>query len=57
LLLNILVLGEIRKSVELARHRDPERIEALEVEFADLMSGFSNHVVPVDTMVAEKRVG
>ena len=52
--LSPLVLGEIRKGVELARHRDPQRAEALEAWLADIMSSFGNRVLPVDTAVAEQ---
>ena len=52
--LSSLVLGEIRKGVELARRRDPQRAEALEAWLADVMSGFGNRVLPVDTAVAEQ---
>lgn len=51
--LSPLVLGEIRKSVELVRPRDPVRAEALETWLADVMSHFGNRVLPVDTAVAE----
>ena len=37
-----LVLGGIRKGVELARRRDRRRVEALEAWLDDVMSGFSN---------------
>ncbi len=52
--LSPLVLGEIRKGVELARRRDPQRAEALEAWLADVMSGFCDRVLPVDTAVAEQ---
>ena len=52
--LSSLVLGEIRKGVELARRRDPRRAEALEVWLTDVMSRFGNRVLPVDTAVAEQ---
>ena len=51
--LSPLVLGEIRKGVELARRRDPERAKALEAWLADVMSNFGDRVLPVDTAVAE----
>lgn len=53
--LSSLVLGEIRKGVELARRRDPRRAEALEVWLTDVMSRFGNRVLPFDTAVAEQR--
>ena len=52
--LSSLVLGEIRKGVELARRRDPRRAEALEVWLTDVMSRFGNRVLPVDAAVAEQ---
>ena len=52
--LSSLVLGEIRKGVELARRRDPRRAEALEVWLTAVMSRFGNRVLPVDTAVAEQ---
>ena len=52
--LSPLVLGEIRKGVELARRRAPQRAEMLEAWLADVMSGFGNRVLPVDTVVAEQ---
>ena len=51
--LSPLVLGEIRKGVELVRPRDPGKAEALEAWLADVMSHFGNRVLPVDTAVAE----
>ena len=52
--LSPLVLGEIRKGVELARCRDPRRAEALETWLAELTSCFGNRILPVDTSVAEQ---
>lgn len=52
--LSPLALGEIRKGVELARHRDPQRAEAPDSWLADIMSSFGNRVLPVDTAVAEQ---
>lgn len=40
--------------MELARRRDPQRAEALEAWLADVMSGFCDRVLPVDTAVAEQ---
>ena len=52
--LSPLVLGEIRKGVELARRRDPRRTEALETWLAELTSRFGDRILPVDTAVAEQ---
>lgn len=52
--LSPLVLGEIRKNVELARRRDPRKPEALEAWLTDVTSGFADRVLPVNTAVAEQ---
>ena len=52
--LSALVLGEIRKGVELARRRDPRKAEALEAWLGDVIAGFGDRVLPVDTAVAEE---
>ena len=52
--LSALVLGEIRKGVELARRRDPRKADALEAWLGDVIAGFGDRVLPVDTAVAEE---
>ena len=52
--LSALVLGEIRKGVELARRRDPGKADVLEAWLADVVTGFGDRVLPVDTAVAEE---
>ncbi len=52
--LSSLVLGEIRKGVELARRRDPRKAETLETWLSDVIAGFGDRVLPVDTAVAEE---
>ena len=52
--LSALVLGEIRKGVELARRRDPRKAQALEAWLGDVIAGFGDRVLPVDTAVAEE---
>ena len=52
--LSALVLGEIRKGVELARRRDPQKAAALEAWLTHVVSGFGDRVLPVDTVVAEE---
>lgn len=52
--LSPLVLGEIRKGVELVRQRDPGKAEALEAWLADVNSHFGNRVLPIDTAVTEQ---
>ena len=52
--LSALVLGEIRKGVELARRRDPRKADALEAWLEDVVAGFGDRVLPVDTAVADE---
>lgn len=52
--ISVLVLGEVRKGVELARRRDPQKARALETWLRDLVSGFGDRIIPVDAAVAEE---
>lgn len=52
--LSALVVGEIRKGVELARRRDPTKAAALEAWLGDVVAGFGDRVLPVDATVAEE---
>ncbi len=54
LFLSPLVLGEIRKGVELARHRDPQKAEVLERWLIDVLEGFADRLLPVDGRVANE---
>ena len=52
--LSTLVVGEIRKGVELARRNDVRKADLLERWLAEVMSSFGNRVLPVDAAVAEE---
>lgn len=52
--LSALVVGEIRKGVELARRRDPQKAKVLEAWLSDVLSGFGDRILPVDASVAEE---
>lgn len=52
--LSVLVLGEIRKGIELARRRDPVKAGRLEDWLGAVNSGFGDRVLPVDAAVAEE---
>jgi len=52
--LSTLILGEIRKGVELARRRDPEKASVLEAWLGEVVSGFGDRVLPVDVATAEE---
>ena len=52
--LSALVIGEIRRGIELARKRDPQKATALETWLQDVVTGFSDRILTVDTRVAEE---
>ena len=52
--LSALVLGEIRKGVDLARRRDPRRAGVLEAWLGEVTSGFGDRILAVDASVAEE---
>lgn len=52
--LSALVLGEIRRGIELVRSRDPAQAQALERWLNALADGFRERILPVDQPVAEE---
>jgi len=52
--LSTLVLGEIRKGVELARHRDAVKAAALERWLGDVEAAFEGRVLGVDNAVSDR---
>lgn len=52
--LSALVLGEIRKGVEIARRRDPQKAASLEAWLGEVTAGFSDRILPVDMSVADE---
>ncbi len=54
LFLSTLVLGEIRKGVELARPRDPAKAAALERWLRQVEAAFDGRVLGIDTAVADQ---
>ena len=54
LFLSTLVLGEIRKGVELARPRDPTRAAALERWSKDVEAAFEGRVLGIDNAVSDQ---
>ncbi|HXY98989.1 MAG TPA: type II toxin-antitoxin system VapC family toxin [Stellaceae bacterium] len=53
LFLSALVLGEIRKGVELLRSRDPDKASALERWLGQVEAAFGSRVLGVDKVVAD----
>jgi hypothetical protein len=53
LYLSVLVLGEIRKGIELARPRDPAKAKALEEWLAAVDAAFGERILPIDRAVAD----
>lgn len=54
LFLSTLVLGEIRRGVELARVRDPDKAAVLERWLGQVEAAFGNRVLGVDNAVADQ---
>jgi toxin FitB len=54
LFLSTLVLGEIRKGIELARTRDPDRAAALERWLRQIETAFGSRVLGVDSAVSDQ---
>jgi predicted nucleic acid-binding protein len=52
--ISALVLGEIRRGVELARRRDPQKAKALEAWLQEVVAGFGDRVLQVDERVADE---
>lgn len=52
--LSTLILGEIRKGIELARRRDPDKASVLEAWLGEVVSGFGDRLLPVDVAVADE---
>ena len=53
LFLSTLVLGEIRKAVELARSRDPDKAAALERWLRQVETAFDGRVLGIDNAVSD----
>ena len=54
LFLSALVIGEIRKGIEYARPRDPQKADALERWLTSVVAAFADRILPIDRMVAEE---
>lgn len=54
LYLSVLILGEIRKGIELARPRDPEKADRLEAWLEEVVAAFGDRVFVVDQAVADE---
>jgi predicted nucleic acid-binding protein len=53
LYLSVLVIGEIRKGIELARRRDPAKATALERWLTEVDAAFGERIVSIDRPVAD----
>jgi toxin FitB len=54
LYLSVLVTGEIRRGIELARRRDPVRAAVFEQWLADIETAFGARILPIDRAVADE---
>ncbi len=52
--ISALVLGEIRRGIELARRRDPQKAKALETWLEEVFAGFGDRVLQVDERGADE---
>lgn len=51
---SVLVIGEIRRGIELARRKDPGRAEALDKWLAGLVKHYGTRILPIDERIAER---
>ena len=51
---SVLVLGEIRRGIELKRRRDPKGAAALDTWASRLETDFASRILPVDAAVADR---
>ena len=51
--MSVLVAGEIRKGIELARRHDPAKARALERWLRQVDAAFDNRILPVDRAVSD----
>lgn len=51
--LSVLVLGELRRGIELLRRRDVDAAQSLETWLAGLVDDFGDRLLPVDARVVE----
>jgi predicted nucleic acid-binding protein len=54
LYLSVLVTGEIRRGIELARRRDPVRAAVFEQWLADIEAAFGVRILPIDRAVTDE---
>ena len=54
LYLSVLVLGEIRKGIELARHKDSAKAKALESWLEAVAAAFADRVLPIDKEIGDE---
>ncbi len=54
LYLSVLVAGEIRKGIELARRRDPAKAEALERWLREVDAAFGERILPIDRAITDE---
>jgi toxin FitB len=54
LYLSALILGEIRRGIEVARPRDPAKADALQAWLESVVAAFGNRVISVDVAVSDE---
>ena len=54
LYLSALVIGELRKGIELSRANEPARARSLEKWLNDVIEAFGDRILPIDNVIAEE---
>lgn len=54
LCISVLVLGEIRKGVELRRSRDPQQAQVLEAWLDTVTEAFGERALPIETAISDE---
>jgi len=54
LYLSALVIGELRKGIELCRANEPARARSLEKWLNDVIEAFGDRILPIDNVIAEE---
>ena len=54
LYLSVLVMGEIRKGIELAQRRDPAKAATLDAWLTEIDAAFGDRILPIDRAVSDE---
>jgi len=54
LYLSALVVGELRKGIEIVRRKDPAKADALQAWLAAIIAAFADRILPIDNAISEE---